>query len=99
MRSISQASKIASRMARPAGNIPRRSGLMPSMSSLSTSPSLKILRLSQARPSGLISPVPSPAAWIARPMALMVPDAPTASCQPSRRRACSMPMISRRAAV
>ena len=62
-------------------------------------PSLSSLRLSQARPSGLISPLPSPPALIARPTARMVPEAPMASCQPRRCRPCSMVISSRRAAV
>lgn len=65
----------------------RRSGLMPSKSILSTSPSLNSLRLTQARPSALTSPLPRPPALIAAPMARMVPDEPMASSQVRRCRA------------
>ncbi|MNP22384.1 hypothetical protein D3C76_1150560 [compost metagenome] len=90
---------MASRMARPAGKIARRSGLMPSKSIFSTSPSLISLRLSQDRPSAFTSPLPWPPAFSARPMARMVPEEPMASSQVRRCRACSMLMISSRAAV
>ncbi|MNV71153.1 hypothetical protein D3C71_1641590 [compost metagenome] len=90
---------MASRMARPAGKMVRRSGLTPSKSILSTSPSLNSLRLTHARPSALTSPLPRPLALIAAPMARMVPDEPMASSQVRRCSAFSMLISSRRAAV
>jgi hypothetical protein len=48
---------------------------------------------------GVHFPVPWPPAFSARPMARMVPEEPMASSQVRRCRACSMLMISRRAAV
>ncbi|MNE66995.1 hypothetical protein D3C80_1625790 [compost metagenome] len=96
---ISRASKVASRIARPAGRIAWRSALTPSMASSARLSHLRILRLSQARPTGVISPLPWPPAWIARLMARMVPEEPTASFQPSLRTACSKLISSSRAEV